>query len=84
MVYICTKFHEYILDGIKIIERSLFSYEKFQIKNVHGVSVLVLCTSPDVVYVCTKFHENSLDGIKVIERTIFIGKISKGHNAVKL
>ena len=25
MVYICTKFHENILDGIKVIERTRFS-----------------------------------------------------------
>ena len=30
MVYICTKFHETILDDMKVIERKRFSYEKFQ------------------------------------------------------
>ena len=30
MVYICTKFHENILDGIKVIERTRFSWEKNQ------------------------------------------------------
>ena len=38
-----------------------------------------------VVYICIKFHKNILDGIKVIERTRFsLGKISKGHNSVKM
>ena len=30
MVYICTKFHENILDGMKFIEQIQFSLEKFQ------------------------------------------------------
>ena len=30
VVYICTKFHENILDGIKVMERTQFSNEKFQ------------------------------------------------------
>ena len=30
VVYIWTKFHENILDGIKVIERTRFSWEKFQ------------------------------------------------------
>ena len=30
MVYICTKFHGNILEGIKVIERIRFSQEKFQ------------------------------------------------------
>ena len=51
MVYICTKFHENILHGIKLIERTRLSYQKFtggnnSIKNVGGVRVL-LCTSSD-------------------------------------
>ena len=49
MVYICTKFHENILDSIKVIERKRFSYQKISkghnsIKNVGGVTVLFLCT----------------------------------------
>ena len=30
MVYISTKFHEIILNGMKVIERTRFSCEKFQ------------------------------------------------------
>ena len=30
MVYICTKFHENILEGIKVKEQTQFSKEKFQ------------------------------------------------------
>ena len=52
MVYICTKFRENILDGIKVIERTEFSYQKFQkghnsVKNGGGVRILLLCTSSD-------------------------------------
>ena len=35
----------------------------YSIKNVGGVTVLVLCTSSDNGSFCTKFHENILDGI---------------------
>ena len=49
MVNICTKFHENILKGIKVIEQTQFSKVKISkghnsIKNVGGVTVLVLCT----------------------------------------
>ena len=52
VVYVSTQFHENILNGIKFIERTRFSYQKFQkghnsIKYVGGVRVLVLCTSSD-------------------------------------
>ena len=52
MVYICTKFHENILQGIEVIEQTQFSKEKFQkghnsVKNIGGVRVLVLCTPSD-------------------------------------
>ena len=52
VVYISTKFHENILGGIKVIERTWFSSEKNQRviipkKDVSGVTVLVLCTSSD-------------------------------------
>ena len=30
MLYICAKFHEIILYGIKVIEQTLFLYEKLQ------------------------------------------------------
>ena len=52
VVYISTKFHENILHGIKVIERTRFPSEKISkghnsVKNVGGVPVLVLCTSSD-------------------------------------
>ena len=50
MLYICAKFHEIILNGIKVIEWTRFLYEKLQRgiipqKNVGGVTVVYLCTS---------------------------------------
>ena len=46
-----TKFHDNLLDGIKVIERTLFSWENFKKasfrENVGRVTVLVLCTSSD-------------------------------------
>ena len=49
VIYMCTKFHENILGGIKVTERTSFSLEKLQraIKYADVVSVLVLCTSSD-------------------------------------
>ena len=50
MLYICAKFHEIILNSIKVIEWTRFLYEKLQRgiiqqKNVGGVTVVHLCTS---------------------------------------
>ena len=52
MVYICTKYHENILEGIKVIEQTQFSKEKNSkgqnsVNNIGGVTVLVLCTPSD-------------------------------------
>ena len=48
MLYICAKFHEIILNGIKVIERTRFLYGKLQRgkfrKNVGGVTAVRLCT----------------------------------------
>ena len=50
MLYICAKFHEIILNGSKVIERTRFLYGKLQreiipSKNVGGVTIVYLCTS---------------------------------------
>ena len=49
MLYICAYFHEIILHGIKVIERTRFLYGKItkgnnSAKNVGGVTVVNLCT----------------------------------------
>ena len=77
MVYTSTTFHENILDGIKVIERLRFSYEKNNskgrnsVKHVGGGTFLFSAHRLMMVYICTNFHENILDGIKVIEQTRF-------------
>ena len=58
MLYICAKFHEIILNGIKVIERTRLLYGKLQRgiipkKNVGGVTVIYLCTSSGhALYFC--------------------------------
>ena len=52
VVYICTKFHENILNGINVLERTRYLKEKISkgnnsVKNVGGGRVLVLCTLSD-------------------------------------
>ena len=47
MLYICAKFHEIILNSIKVIEFSVWKITKGNnsAKNVGGVTVVYLCTS---------------------------------------
>ena len=52
MLYICTKFHENILDGNKVIEQTRFILEIFQWaiisqNNLGAVTVIVYCTLSD-------------------------------------
>ena len=89
VVYISTKFHENILGGIKVIERTRFSSEKFHnsLKNVGGVTVLVLCTSSDdglyLYQVSLKYldrrtdrqTDRQMDGGHDIIRPVFDGRI---------
>ena len=73
--YICTKFHENILDGIVVIERQLFHGKIFKgaklCEKCECVTDLFSAHRLMVVYISTKFHKNILDGIKVIARTRF-------------
>ena len=50
MFYICTKFHENISKGFRVIRK--FSKGHNTVKNVGGVPVFVLCiaSSDDVLY----------------------------------
>ena len=52
MLYICIKFHENILKGVRVIEGLIFSFSGFSkghssVKNVDGVMVLDLFISSD-------------------------------------
>ena len=72
VVYICTKFHENILDGIKLIERTRFSLEK--ISKGHNPVKRVECWflfsahRLTMVYICAKFRENILNDNRVMEQ----------------
>ena len=58
MFYICANFHEIILNGIKVIERTRFLYGiktkgKNSAKNVGGATVVNLCmSSGHALYLC--------------------------------
>ena len=74
MLYICAEFHEIILNGIKVIERTRFLYGKLQRgiipqKNVGGMTVFISAHRLVMFYISTKFCEIISNGIKVIERT---------------
>ena len=50
MLYVCTKFHEDIYKGFRVIARTRFPLYKLSkgnnsMKHVYGVIILVLCTS---------------------------------------
>ena len=58
MLYICAKFYDIILNGIKVIERTRFLYGKLQRgiipqKNIGGVTVVNLfMSSGHALYLC--------------------------------
>ena len=88
MFYICAKFHEIILNGIKDIKRHNFYTEnnkgEFLQKNIVGATVVNLCMSSGHALYNAKFHEIISNGIKVIQwDTISIGIITKGNNSAK-
>ena len=89
LLYICTKFHENILDGIKVIEQTRFSSEKFQrviiSQKMYGeLQFLFPAYCLILVYFSTQFHENIFDRFLCCrEGMIFILIISKGHNSAK-
>ena len=70
IVYICTKFHENILDGYRAntIYIAKISKGHNSVENVVGVTVHFSANSLMVVYISTKFHKNILDGIKAIQQ----------------
>ena len=84
MLCICAKFHEIMLNGIKVIERTRFLYGKLQrgnnsAKNVGGVTVFISAHRLVMLYISTKFCEIISNPIKVIERTQFLyRKLQRG------
>ena len=77
MLYICAKFHEITLNGIKVIERTRFPYGKLQ-KGIipqkcrWNDGCLISARRLVMLYICAKFHEIISNGIKVIKRTQFL------------
>ena len=75
VVYICTNFHENILDVIKVTELARFSntFSKGHnsVKRCRCLQLIFSAHPFIMVYTCTKIHENILDGIKVIEQIRF-------------
>ena len=77
MLYICAKFRETILNGIKVIERTQFLYGKLQTgiilpKMQVERPLLISARRLVMLYISTKFCEIISNGIKVIERTRFL------------
>ena len=89
MLYICAKFHEIISNGIEVIERTRFLYEKItkgnnSAKNVGGVTLVYLCTlSGHALY----FYQVLWNYLKRYQSyradMISILKITKGNNSAK-
>ena len=82
-LYICAKFHEIILNGIKVIERTQFLYgklkrgiipPKMQVEQLLFISARRLV----MIYISTKFCEIISNSIKVIEWKRFVYGNYKG------
>ena len=91
MLYICTKFHQNISKGLRVIEELDFQYSKLSkghnsVKNVGEVIVLGQSANPlMMLYICTKCHENISKCFRFIEGIDFhYLKFSKGYNSVKM
>ena len=70
------KFHENILNGFQVIERTRNDHCKISKGNnskqvLTRAMVLLVCTSSDDANISMKFHENILNCFQVIERTRF-------------
>ena len=89
MFYICANFHEIILNGIKVIERTRFLYGNLQRgiitqKNVGGVTVFNLCTLSGHALYFYQVLRNYLKRYQSYRAdTISILKITKGNNYAK-
>ena len=75
MLYICGKFHEIILNGIKVIERTQFLYEKLQ----RGITPQICrwsdgCLSLHVVWSCFIFLPSF---VKLFQT---VSKLKRGHH----
>ena len=88
MLYICARFHEIILNGIKVIGRTRFLYEKLQRgiipQKCRWSDRFNPCMSSGLALYWCQVSWNNLEryqGYRV--DTISIGKITKGNNSAK-
>ena len=87
MLYISTKFHENILNGIQVIERTQNCHCQISKGNnfkMYRQELQFLWSAHHLIilYMSMKFHENILNGFQVIEGTQnFHCRISIGNNS---
>ena len=83
MLYVCTLFHENVLDGIRYRADTSFirkiTKRHNSAKIVGGVLVLVLCIFSNNGLYFSKFHENILNGNGVMERTRKVNRRTDGR-----
>ena len=68
MVYICTKFHENILDGMKVIERTILNY--FMAYRVYLSDYLPLHIGTMAAYLSTGANQFALKILKLFIQSI--------------
>ena len=79
LVNISLKFHEDILKGFNVIERTRFCHRNCHLHSSRGIAqttiqelrFLCFARRPMLVNISLKFHEDILKGFNVIERTRF-------------
>ena len=80
LVNISMKFHEAILHGLKVIERTQFCHRNCNLQSSKGITLKTyiqalwfLCSARRLmlVNISMNFHEDILNGFQVTERTRF-------------
>ena len=73
MIYICIKFRESILNGLRVMKSSILIITKVHnaVYIARRVIVFVFCTSSFHGLHLSKVRKNILNGLKVMERTQF-------------
>ena len=80
LVNISMKFHEVILNGFKIIERTRFCHRNCYLQSskghnskiyIQGLWFLLSAHRPMLVNISMKFHKDILNGFQVTEQTRF-------------
>ena len=70
---VCVKFHENMLSGFKVMERTrkIVNTHRAITQKVEKPELQFMCSARCLMVfnVCVKFHENMSNGLKVMERT---------------